>query len=339
MEERIILSVSRVSGAMNAAHPQAIRTALDSNPALRVAVILPCLNEGAEIAQVVAGFHKHLPDAEIHVFDNASTDNTAEAARAAGATVHYEPRRGKGHVVCRMFRDVDADVYVMADGDATYDPAAAPDMIGRMIAERLDVVIGARRHSSSAAYRPGHRFGNLVLTGFAAQLFGRRLRDMMSGYRVMSRRFVKSCPLGSAGFEIETELTLHMFQIGAPFVEVDVPYRERSAQSASKLRTLPDGLRVLATMLRLLVLERPVAVFGGAGTVALVLALAMFLPVLSEYQTSGAVPRFPTLIASGTLGLGGMIAIFSGFILSGITRTRQDMKRLAYLAQPSRTAA
>ena len=320
------------TGPMTTALPSALRETSTRELSSRVAVILPCLNEAADIATVVAAFRAHLPHAIVHVFDNASTDDTAALAERAGAVVHLEPHRGKGRVVSRMFRDVEADIYVMADGDATYDASAAPAMIERLLHDGLDVVIGARRHVSAAAYRPGHRFGNVVLTGFAARLFGRRLRDMMSGYRVMSRRFVKSCPLVASGFEIETELTLHMFQIEASYVEMDTDYYGRGPESASKLRTLPDGWRVLSTMLRLLALERPVAVFGGAGLTALATSLALFLPILAEYRATGTVPRFPTLIVSGTLGLCGVVSIFSGFILAGITRARQDMKRLMYLS-------
>lgn len=300
-----------------------------------VAVVVPCLNEAENIESVVRSFRQNLPGAAIYVFDNASTDRTAEVARAAGARVCHEGKRGKGHVVRRMFRDVDAEIYLIVDGDGTYDASVAPQMIETLRRHNLDMVIGRRVSGAKLAYRPGHRIGNRMLTGFVSRLFGSALSDMLSGYRVMSRRFVKSFPVGTSGFEIETELTIHMLQVEAPYTEIDTAYSERPEESPSKLRTIPDGFRVLGTMMHLYLLERPVVVFSTLGCLAIAIALMMFLPVLGEYQRTGLVTRIPTLIVSAAFGLTGLISFFAGLILSGITRTRRDMKRLAYLSLPS----
>jgi len=300
-----------------------------------VAIVIPCLDEAANIAGVIEGFRRHLPDAEIYVYDNASTDGTAGAAQEAGAIVRHEARRGKGHVVRRIFRDVEADIYLMVDGDLTYDPAAAPEMIATLRRDQLDIVIGARVGDSDTVHRLGHRLGNRMLTGIIARLFKAELRDMLSGYRAMSRRFVKSFPVGASGFDIETELTVHMLQIDVAYREIDTDYSNRGTGTESKLRTVPDGLRVLRTIIKLVILERPVAVFGGFGLVALIVALAMFLPVLQEFQRTGVVPRIPTLIVSVSLGMTGLVSVFSGLILAGIARTRRDMKRLAHMALPA----
>lgn len=300
-----------------------------------VAVVIPCLNEAAAIEHVVKGFGGHLPGARIYVFDNGSSDDTAAIAKRAGAIVRAEPRCGKGHVMRRMFRDVEAAIYVLVDGDLTYDAAAAKDMIERLRKERLDVVIASRVAAGADEYRPGHKFGNWALTATISRLFKAPLRDMLSGYRVMSRRFVKSFPMDASGFEIETEMTVHMLQLDVPFIELDIPYSSRGENSESKLNTWQDGFRILRTILGLMVLERPVAIFGGFGLICIVIAGLMFQPVLAQYQVTGLVPRFPTLIVSVAFALIGLISCFSGLILSGITRTRRDMKRLAYLAAPA----
>ncbi|MFY0691888.1 MAG: glycosyltransferase [Paracoccaceae bacterium] len=300
-----------------------------------VAVVVPCLNEEANIERVVSSFLQNLPGAHVFVYDNDSSDRTAEIASTAGALVYHEPKRGKGHAVRRIFSDVEAEIFVLVDGDGTYDATAAPQMIERLRRDNLDMVIGRRVDQSKHAYRPGHRFGNRMMTVFLARLFGSDLNDVLSGYRVMSRRFVKSFPVGTSGFEIETEMTIHMLQIDAPYTEMDTSYSERSAESPSKLRTVPDGFRVLGTMLQLYVAERPLVVFGASGVIAVSIALMMFLPILAEYQHTGLVTRIPTLIVSAVFGLIGLVSVFSGLILAGITRTRRDIKRLAYLAQSS----
>ena len=303
-----------------------------------VAVLLPCLNEATSIIEVVNGFQRHLPGCQVYVFDNASTDGTAEVAATRGAIVRHVPKRGKGHVVRQMFRDIEADIYVIADGDLTYDPSAAPEMIKKLRQGILDVVIGVRDGDGADQYRPGHRVGNRMLTGCIARLFSAELSDMLSGYRVMSRRFVKSFPIEAKGFEIETETTVHMLQLNAPYAEFKTDYRARAEDSDSKLRTFSDGSLILQTIVGLTILERPMSVFGGIGLVASLVGMGMFLPVLLEFQQTGLVGRFPTLIVSVFFELIGLVSIFTGMILAGTTRTRRDMKRLAYLAIPAPSA-
>lgn len=297
-----------------------------------VTVVIPCLNEAAAIGQVVQDFIQSLPGARICVFDNGSEDATAQEAQRAGAIVCREPRRGKGNVIRRMFRDVDSDIYLMVDGDLTYDATAAPELIRALRENGLDMVIGARKSQGEGAYRPGHRFGNRILTGLISKLFRAELKDMLSGYRVLSRRLVKSFPVDTSGFEIETELTVHALQLDAPFMEIETDYSERVQGSASKLNTWSDGARILRTVCQLLVLERPIATFGGAGILALLVSVILFWPIWIDFQATGIVPRIPTLLVSTALAIIGLISLFSGMILSGITRTRRDMKRLAYLA-------
>ena len=301
-----------------------------------VTVVIPCLNEAAAIGQVIEGFRQSLPGARICVFDNGSEDATSQEAQRAGANVFREPQRGKGNVIRRMFRDIDSDIYLMVDGDLTYDAAAAPELIKALREHGLDMVIGARKSQGEGAYRPGHRFGNRVLTGLISNLFRAELKDMLSGYRVLSRRLVKSFPVDTSGFEIETELTVHALQLDAPFMEIETDYSERVQGSASKLNTWRDGARILRTVCQLLVLERPLATFGGAGLMALLVSLILFWPIWIDFQSTGIVPRIPTLLVSMALAIIGLISLFSGLILSGITRTRRDMKRLAYLATSPR---
>ncbi|WP_246162355.1 glycosyltransferase family 2 protein [Roseovarius faecimaris] len=297
-------------------------------------VLVPCLNEEASVAKVVEGFQNHLPGCRIVVYDNNSTDDTVALAAASGAEVRHEKMRGKGHVVRRMFRDIDAQIYILTDGDLTYDPSKAPAMIDLLRKDALDVVIGRRIDAGGKEYRRGHRFGNRALTSTISRLFRSELSDMLSGYRVMSRRFVKSFPVEAKGFEIETELTVHMLQLSIPFAEVDTEYGARHEDTESKLRTFVDGFRILRTIAGLTILERPTLVFGASGFAACLVALAMFLPVLAEFQQTGLVGRLPTLVVSIVLGSTGLVSIFTGLILSGITRTRRDMKRLAYLRLP-----
>jgi len=301
---------------------------------LRIAVILPCYNEEAAIGQTVAGFRDALPGAEIYVFDNNSRDRTVEVATAAGAIVRKEAMQGKGNVVRRMFADIDADVYVMADGDATYDAAAAPEMIQRLVDEHLDMVVGARASEVEAAYRRGHRLGNMVLTGILARLFGRTFSDILSGYRVFSRRFVKSFPILSAGFEIETEISVHALELRMPVAEVVTRYGARPEGSASKLSTYRDGWRILSTILTLFRIERPVLYFGSIGGLLALLAVVLTIPLIVTYAQTGLVPRFPTAILATGLAIVACLCFFAGLILDTVVRGRREMRRLAYLALP-----
>ena len=301
----------------------------------RIAVILPCYNEEAAIGLTVAGFREALPDADIYVFDNNSADRTIEVAAQAGALVRREPMQGKGHVVRRMFADIEADIYVMADGDATYDPQAAPAMIRRLMEEHLDMVVGARASEVDAAYRRGHRFGNRLLTGILARLFGRTFSDILSGYRVFSRRFVKSFPILSAGFEIETEISVHALELRMPVAEMVTQYGARPEGSASKLSTYRDGWRILRTILTLFRIERPVLYFGSVGAILALLAVILAVPLIVTYAQTGLVPRQPTAILVTGLAIVACLCFFAGLILDTVVRGRREMRRLAYLAQPA----
>jgi hypothetical protein len=299
----------------------------------RVAVLVPCYNEEAAIARVVADFRANLPDAVIYVYDNNSTDRTVEVARAAGAVVRTETRQGKGYVVRRMFSDVDADVYVLVDGDATYDAPSARLLVARLVEGGLDMVVGARRDQEEAAYRFGHRFGNRMLTGFVAQVFGATFEDLLSGYRVFSRRFVKSFPGLSGGFEIETELTVHALNLELPVDEIETPYFARPEGSVSKLSTWRDGLRILRTIVRLYRAERPLPFFCGIGLALAVASIALAIPIIITYVEQGLVPRFPTAVLSTGLMILACLAVACGIVLDTVTRGRREMKMLAYLAQ------
>ena len=300
----------------------------------RIAVILPCYNEEAAIGLTVAGFRAALPDADIYVFDNNSADRTMEVAAQAGAIVRREPMQGKGHVVRRMFADIEADIYVMADGDATYDAAAAPAMIQRLLDEHLDMVVGARASEVDAAYRRGHRLGNRVLTGILARLFGRTFSDILSGYRVFSRRFVKSFPILSAGFEIETEISVHALELRMPVAEVVTHYGARPEGSTSKLSTYRDGWRILSTILTLFRIERPVLYFGSLGAILALVAVILAAPLVVTYAQTGLVPRQPTAILVTGLAIVACLCFFAGLILDTVVRGRREMRRLAYLALP-----
>ncbi len=297
-----------------------------------IAVIVPCLNEEAAIGQVIDGFRKHLPGCVIFVYDNGSRDRTVEVARARGAVVRVEPLKGKGNVVRRMFADVEADVYVMVDGDATYDCAAAPALIEKLLGESLDMVTGTRVEQGEKAYRPGHRFGNWLLTTLVGKIFGERSSDMLSGYRVMSRRFVKSFPALAAGFEIETELTVHALQLRLPIVDVPTQYGDRPEGSASKLSTFKDGFRILKTIGQLVREEIPLQFFGVIGLLLSIGAVALAVPVILEYESTGLVPRLPTAVLATGLMLTGFLCFFCGLILSTVTRARNELKRLHYLS-------
>ena len=298
----------------------------------KIAVLLPCYNEEAAIAKVIGDFRAALPDATIFVFDNNSTDNTVTAAAAAGAEVYREKHQGKGFVVRRMFTDVEADIYVLADGDATYDAPSAPRMIERLLAERLDMVVANRVDSVRAAYRAGHRTGNRLLTGFVASVFGPTFKDMLSGYRVFSRRFVKSFPVLSGGFEIETELTIHALELGLAVEEIDTPYYARPEGSASKLNTWRDGFRILRTIVKLYRTERPLAFFSGIGIALAIASVGLAIPIFVTYMQTGLVPRFPTAILSTGLMLMAFLSIAVGLVLDTVTRGRQEVKLLAYLS-------
>jgi glycosyltransferase involved in cell wall biosynthesis len=301
--------------------------------AMRVAVLVPCFNEEAAVATVVADFRKALPSAAIYVYDNNSSDRTAAVAREAGAEVRGERRQGKGHVVRRMFADVDADVYVLVDGDATYDAPSAPRMIEKLVNDHLDMVVGLRVDEVQAAYRRGHRTGNRMLTGFLSSVFGQAFKDILSGYRVFSRRFVKSFPVLSDGFEIETELTVHALELAMPVAEIETPYYARPEGSVSKLNTWRDGFRILGTILKLYRSEKPLRFFTVIGLFLAVVSIGLAIPIIITYLEQGIVPRLPTAVLSTGLMIVAVLSISSGLVLDTVTRGRREMKLLAYLSQ------
>ena len=298
----------------------------------RIAVLLPCFNEEATIGETVAGFRAALPSAAVYVYDNNSRDRTCEVAAAAGAIVRSERQQGKGHVVRRMFADIDADVFIMADGDLTYDPASAPTMVDLLVAEQLDMVVGTRKHEAAGAYRGGHVLGNRMFTGLLARLFGRSFSDIFSGYRVFSRRFVKSFPVLSSGFEIETEMSVHALELRMPVGEVETRYLARPEGSDSKLSTFRDGWRILKTIGTLYRVERPVLFFGLIGALLVVAALILAIPLIVTYVETGLVPRFPTAILVTGMIIIAVLCFFAGLILDTVTRGRREMRRLAYLS-------
>ena len=299
-----------------------------------VAVIVPCRDEAAAVGRVVDEVRSALPTARVVVYDNASQDGTAEVAARHGAEVRGEPRPGKGNAVRRAFADIDADVYVLIDGDATYDAAALPALVRRLVEERLDHVNGARHRDDDVRERSGHLLGNRLLTGAVARLFGRRIGDMLSGCKVLSRRFVRSFPATSTGFEIETELTVHALQLDVPMAELPVGYRERPEGSASKLRTFRDGWRILGTIGRLLARERPLAMYGSTAVLLALVSLGLGIPVVLEYLATGLVPRFPTAILAAALATLAVLAGSTGLTLDAVRHARHEAKRLAYLAVP-----
>jgi glycosyltransferase involved in cell wall biosynthesis len=301
---------------------------------MRIAVLVPCFNEEAAVATVVRDFQKSLPSAAIYVYDNNSTDRTTARAREAGAIVRSERRQGKGHVVRRMFADVDADIYVLVDGDATYDAPSAPRMIEALVSGHLDMVVGLRVDQVAAAYRRGHRTGNWMLTRFLSSVFGHAFKDILSGYRVFSRRFVKSFPVLSDGFEIETELTVHTLELALPVAEVETPYYARPEGSFSKLNTWRDGFRILGTILKLYRSEKPLRFFSAIGVLLAALAIGLAVPVFITYLEQGVVPRLPTALLSTGLMIVAILSVSSGLVLDTVTRGRREMKLLAYLSQP-----
>ena len=304
-----------------------------SNPS--IAVVIPCHNEEAAIGTVVKDFQATLPEARIYVYDNASTDRTVEVARAAGATIRHEPRKGKGNVIRRAFADIDADALVLIDGDDTYDATRAREMVDLLFEGPYDQVLGAREEVTSEAYRPGHAIGNRLLTGAVAMLFGRQVTDMLSGYRVFSRRFVKSFPALSAEFETETEMTVHALHLRLPSVEVKTDFKDRPAGSDSKLRTYRDGWRILRLIGSLARRERPAFFHGVIASVLGVVALALGIPVIAEYMETGLVERFPTAILAAAIAIIAAVVLMVGYVLEATAHQRQEAARLAYLRYPA----
>ena len=300
----------------------------------RIAILVPCYNEALTIAAIVRDFNACLPQAQVYVFDNNSTDGTARIARDAGAVVRNVPAQGKGSVVRRMFADIEADAYVMVDGDDTYDASVAPQLVEQLLRDGLDMVVGNRVSTEEAAYRPGHRFGNALLTGFVSFIFGRTFTDILSGYRVFSRRYVKSFAAHSAGFEIETELTVHSLALRMPVAEVSTIYKSRPEGSVSKLNTYRDGMRILGTIFRLFKSERPLAFFSIFASASALLSLALAEPLIATYLQTGLVPRLPTATLCASLMLLGVILLVCGIVLDAITKSRIEQKRFAYLALP-----
>ena len=298
----------------------------------RVAVLLPCYNEETAIGATIAGFKKALPRATVYVYDNNSTDRTRAIAAAEGAVVRTERQQGKGHVVRRMFADVDADIYVMADGDLTYDPSAAPEMVELLMGEQLDMVVGIRKHEAKDAYRGGHVLGNRIFTGLLSGLFGRSFSDIFSGYRVFSRRFVKSFPVLSSGFEIETEMSVHALELRMPVGEVETAYGARPEGSESKLSTFGDGWRIFRTIVTLYRIERPTLFYGVIGASLLIAALLLAVPLILTYAKTGLVPRVPTAILVTGMTVIAVLCFFAGLILDTVTRGRREMRRLYYLS-------
>jgi glycosyltransferase involved in cell wall biosynthesis len=303
--------------------------------ALRIAVLVPCYNEAATIASVVRDFQQALPSATVYVFDNNSSDGTSGIAREAGAVVRAVADQGKGSVIRRMFADVDADVYVMVDGDGTYDAKAAPQLVEALVTDALDMVVGTRVSDEREAYRPGHRFGNRLLTQCVATLFGKTFTDMLSGYRAFSRRFVKSFPAHAAGFEIETELTVHALELRMPVAEIATTYGARPEGSESKLNTYSDGMRILFMIARLFKAERPLLFFSLGFFFCALLSVVLAVPVIDEYLHTGLVPRLPTALLCAALMLFGAILLTCGIVLDTVTRGRAEAKRFAYLLHPA----
>ena len=301
----------------------------------RIAVLLPCYNEEAAIGATVEGFRQALPEATIYVYDNNSRDRTREIAAAAGAVVRTETQQGKGCVVRRMFADIEADVYLMADGDLTYDPAYAQQMVDLLVSEQFDMVVGTRKHDATEAYRGGHVIGNRLFTRLLAGLFGRSFTDIFSGYRAFSRRFVKSFPVLSQGFEIETEMSVHALELRMPVGELETRYLARPEGSHSKLSTFRDGWRILKAIITLYRTERPVLFFGGIALLLLIAAVVLAVPLVFTYLETGLVPRFPTAILVTGMTIVAVLSFFAGLILDTVTRGRREMRRLAYLALPA----
>ena len=301
----------------------------------KIAVLVPCYNEEVAIATVLHDFRLALPNADLYVFDNNSTDKTVDIAKNSGANVFYVKQKGKGNVVRRMFADVEADIYIMVDGDATYHADSAPEMVRKLIENNLDMLVGCRSDKGEMEnYRKGHRFGNVMLTQSVMRIFGGQFTDMLSGYRVFSRRFVKSFPSLSSGFEIETELTVHALEMAMPYGELDTPYGARPEGSESKLSTYKDGLRISKTIARLYMFERPLACFSIVAAILAILAIILAMPVFMTYLQSGTVPRIPTALLSTGLAIFSLLIFTSGIILDSVVRGRREVRRFAYLSIP-----
>ena len=318
-------------------HPAASGTvdAQAAPSALRIAVVIPFYNEALTIGQLVRDFHVHLPQAQVYVFDNNSSDNTGQLAREAGAIVRNVAMQGKGSVVRRMFADVEADAYIMIDGDGTYDVSAAPRLVDRLLHDGLDMVVGSRVSAGQGAYRFGHRTGNSMLTGFLSTIFGRTFTDILSGYRVFSRRYVKSFAAHSSGFEIETELTVHALELRMPVAEVETVYGARPAGSVSKLSTCRDGVRIFLTILRLFKSEKPLGFYSIAFALCALASIDLAIPIFVTYLETGLVPRLPTAVLCAALMLLGVILLACGIILDAVTKGRIEQKRFSYLAVPA----
>lgn len=297
-----------------------------------VAVLIPCYNEALSIVNVVAAFRAALPDAIIYVYDNGSTDDTRHLAATAGAVVRSELLKGKGNVVRRMFADVEADIYLLVDGDDTYDAASAPRLIEHLLSNTLDMVNGARMPMTAKAFRPGHMFGNRLLTGAVAHIFGNQLTDMLSGYRAFSRRFVKSFPALASGFETETELTVHALELRLPIAEIQTPYKDRPAGSNSKLRTVGDGIRILRTIFMLVKEERPLQFFSVVSGLLAMTGLVLGWPLVTEFLHTGLVPRLPTAVLATGLMILAFLSLMTGLVLDTVTHGRREIKRLHYLS-------
>jgi glycosyltransferase involved in cell wall biosynthesis len=327
--ERVVSDVDTVDEIAN------VRQARLSSPSSgRIAVLVPCHNEELTVAQVIGDHLKAIPGCRVFVYDNNSSDRTAAVARAAGATVRREPYQGKGNVVRRMFADVDADIYIMVDGDDTYDPSIAPEAIRHLLAENLDLVNIARISEEGVADRLGHKFGNRTLTGLVRLFFGPQFTDVLSGYKLFSRRFVKSFPAFSRGFEIETELVIHALELRMPVLELSAHYRPRIDGSISKLNTITDGLRILMLITRLLRDERPILFFGATGLSSILVSIILGIPILLTYVATGLVPRLPTAVLAVGLSLSGIQAIAVGLVLDTVRTGRREARRLAYLQVP-----
>ena len=307
---------------------------MDKLSTKRIAILVPCYNEALTITAIVRDFNACLPQAQVYVFDNNSTDGTARIAREAGAIVRNVPAQGKGSVVRRMFADIEADAYVMVDGDDTYDASVAPQLVEQLFSEGLDMVVGNRVSTEQEAYRPGHRFGNAMLTGCVSFIFGRTFTDILSGYRVFSRRYVKSFAAHSAGFEIETELTVHALALRMPVAEVSTSYKSRPEGSVSKLNTYRDGVRILGTIFRLFKSERPLAFYGIGTFFTALLSVILAQPLITTYLRTGLVPRLPTATLCASLMLVALILLACGIMLDAVTKGRIEQKRFAYLSKP-----
>lgn len=303
---------------------------------LNIAVLLPCYNEAAAIEKVVKSFYAALPQCKVYVYDNCSTDNTTEVAKAAGAIVRKEPRKGKGNVVKRMFADIDADVYLLADGDQTYEAAAAPKLIDKLISENLDMVVGTRVDDANneALYRKGHRLGNSLFTKLVAALFGNQFSDILSGYRAFSKRFVKSFPALSHGFDTEVELTIHSLELRIPVGEVETQYTTRPEGSESKLNKYRDGLRILCRVILMLKETRPLLFFGVLALIFVLTSVSLSIPLFYSYVTTGLVPRLPTAILSTGIMILAFISLTCGIVLDSVCRGRKERKYLYYLSLP-----